>query len=107
MPDAAAGAHPFDAAIGDLAGTDGRIIIARVTLGDDGHRGNAGVGMDRHPAASLHGLEHCPVRIEDIEKNERLQGLSEVGRAHQPGDEPLAVAARLLHDAPWYRRRFF
>src|SRR5882672_9314640 len=94
MPDAAACAHPFNPAGIDDAFGSGSLFIGNLSLEDHGHRRDAGVRMktDR-----WHALR---VDVEIIQEHEGLDQLAHVGRADEPRDRTLRMAARAVADAP-------
>ena len=53
----------------------------------------------RMPARSLKTVRR--LGVEEIEKDEGLETLAEVGRAHQAGDRPVMLAVRPMDDLTW------
>src|SRR6267378_1799296 len=94
MPDATACAHPFDPAGIDDAFGSGSLFIENLSIEDHGHRRDAGV---RVKTDRRHALR---VDVEIIQEHEGLDQLAHVGRADEPGDRPLRMAARAVGDAP-------
>jgi hypothetical protein len=107
MPHAAAGLHPLDAACGQDACRAVGVFVGDAAFGKVGKGGNAGMRMQSEAFAG------DSLVVEEIKEDERLQELSEVGRAHQTGDRSFAVTAgapgdlsdRALRRASGDRRR--
>src|SRR3989442_11365129 len=57
------------------------------------------MGMDRHATAHGRGAQSPLIHVEDVEEDERLQYLAQIGWAHQP-DDGVAAAAGAVCDAP-------
>ena len=70
------------------------IVECHVAIGHDRHRGNARVRMQRHASRQA-----AHIGLEQVEEHERLQPLSEVGRAHQANNRTVFVAPGLLNDS--------
>src|SRR5207253_11295682 len=88
MPCTAGGLEPFDPASGQEPGGAGRVFLADAAFPKIGERRDARMRMppDARKRPSL--------GVEEVEKDERLESLTEVRRAHQTGDGPLMQAAR-------------
>src|SRR2546427_9777963 len=57
------------------------------------------MGMDRHSTAHGRGAQSPLIHVEDVEEDERLHDLTQIGGAHQP-DDGVAAAAGPGHDSP-------
>jgi hypothetical protein len=84
VPHTTSGAHPFDAAVADASVSRVGIIKGHIALREYRNGADAGVWMYRHAGRHL-----AHIRFEQVEKNERLQPLSEIGRANEAYDRPM------------------
>src|SRR5271168_709384 len=80
MPNAAAGAHPLNAAWGKYSLHAGGFLILDRALVQDCERGDSGMRMPAEVRCS------CRGNIKKIQEHERLDGLADIRRAHQPRD---------------------
>src|SRR3979490_2639458 len=94
MPYAARGAHPFNTSRLDDAFGSGRFFIGDPPLEKERKRCDAGMRMKTDRRHVLR------IDVEIIQKHERLDELPHVGRADEPGNGSMRMAARTLHDRP-------
>lgn len=99
MPYAAAGPHPFDSAIGNRALALLRIVVPHIAFREHGDGRDAGMRMDRHPA------DRPAIDVEQVEEDEGLETLAEIGGAHQADDVAVAAPAGNMNDRPVRCRR--
>ncbi len=92
MPHATGGLHPFEAARHDLAGLVGRVFVDHSTADRERQSRNPGVGMNPEEAVARR-------RHAIVQKDERLDQLADVRRAHQAIHRALALALHVSHDA--------
>src|SRR2546428_724160 len=93
MPYAAACTHPFDAARLDDAFRSRGLFIGDPPLEKERQRRDAGMRMK---ADRRHVLR---IDVEIIQKHKRLDEPADVGRADEPGDRSMRMAARTVGDA--------
>src|ERR1700704_2357676 len=99
MPHAARGAHPFDAARLDDAFRARGLFIGDLSLENERKRCDAGMRMKTDRRHVLR------IDVEVIQKHEWLDELAQIGRADEPRDGSMRMAARTLHDRPRQTRR--
>src|SRR5690242_16125084 len=87
MPHAAAGLHPLDPAGGQHARRAVRVFIMYAALGEVSERRDARMRVQGDAFGG------DAVVIEEIEEDEWLQKLPEIGWTHQSGDGSVAMAA--------------
>jgi hypothetical protein len=93
MPDAGAGAHPFEAACGQQSCGSVGVFIADAALRKVSEGCDAGMRME--PETS----EWLSVVVEEVKEYERFQKLAKVGRGHQACDRPVSLPASASDDA--------
>src|SRR5216684_491915 len=93
MPYAAASTHPFNPTRLDDAFRSGGLFIGDSPLEKERKRGDAGMWMK---ADRRHVLR---VDVEIIQKHKRLDEPADVGRADEPGDRSMRMAARTVGNA--------
>ncbi len=94
VPRSETGLEPLDAARLQSAGGSRRVFVPNAALEEMGHGRDPRVGVqpESREARLLH--------VEQIEEDERLQGLAEVARAHQPRYGTVAEALGSTNDLP-------
>src|SRR3954463_13046552 len=97
MPTPLPGTRPFGAAGLDRSATRMRIVECHVAFRK--HRDGCDAGVRMHGHASS---QRTQVGLEQVEKHERLQLLTEVGRAHQADDGTAPLSSSPMNDSPWH-----
>ena len=87
MPYTGAGPHPLDRPFGQRAGFSAGIGIGHVASKECGEGRDPRMRVGRKPSTLN------VVGLEQVQKHEGLQALPQVARAHQAGNEPMAVAS--------------
>src|SRR3984893_10394944 len=94
MPDAAAGAHPFNAAGLDDALAAGGLLVESLPGQNDGQRRNSRM---RRKAELGRGRR---IGVEGVEKDERPDPFANVARTDQSGKAPMRVSTRAQGNLP-------
>src|SRR5438105_15208076 len=100
MPYTARGAHPFNASRLDDAFRSRCLFIGDLPLENERKRCDAGMRMKTDRRHVLR------IDVEIIQKHKRLDELAQIGRADEPRDGSMRMAARTLHDRPRQPRRW-
>src|SRR5258708_4186722 len=100
MPNAAAGAHPFDAACGKNSFYAGGLLILDRALMKNRERGDSRMRMPAEVG------RRCRGNVEKIQEHERLDELADIRRAHQPRDRSVPISLRPKHNAALTAARF-
>src|SRR4030081_3532956 len=94
MPDATAGAHPFNTTGLDDAFAAGGLLVEGLPGENDGQRRNSRMGMK---AEFWRGRR---IGVEVVEKDERLDPFTNVARTDQSGNAPMRVSTRAQGNLP-------